>query len=80
MHALTVQIELATSGSTSMSAIRQMVGDVYHAISVDDTWGGLAIQTTDLGNEIATEKEELQVVGATIQIQVLYRTSKFLEA
>lgn len=79
MHSLRVQVELATSGSTSMTAIRQMIGDVYRAVWLDATWGGLAIQTLDAGNEIATEKEEYQVVGATISLDVIYRTGKFQE-
>lgn len=77
---LTVLIELATSGTTSVQAIRQMIADIYRAISQDETWVGLAIQTIDMGNEVAVEQEEFKVVGANIQVQVIYRTEKFQEA
>lgn len=79
LHGLLVRIELACSGSTPVATIRKMIGDVMDAIRQDETFGGLAIQTSWLGDEIAVEQEERTVTGANIALRIDYRTDKWLE-
>lgn len=76
-HALTVEIEIITSGSTAPAAVRKMIADVYKAIGVDDTWGGLALATAPREDETEHDQAEKKIAGATIRAVIIYETLSF---
>jgi hypothetical protein len=76
-----IEIEIVgQSGGTTDVSIRQMIADVYKAIGVDDTFGGVAITSFLLDDGIILNDQQSKVVGgATIHFEILYRTSKYQE-
>lgn len=79
-RSLDVELQVVCNSATSDTTVRQMITDVEKAIGTDPTFGGLAIDTEALGDEINVKQEENLISGATISIQILYRTLRFQEA
>ena len=85
---LTVVIGLPFWGGSAEAAavVRKAVADVYKAIGASDgiypgeQWGGLAMQTEDLGNTLVVRQEDQKVVGVDITIRIQYRTTKWQES
>jgi hypothetical protein len=76
---LGVKIVLAVAGSTSLTLVREMIADVYKAIGVDHTWGGLAHYTNVTKDALAVTQEDRKIAGADIDVMVYYRTTRFEE-
>lgn len=56
---------------------RKMLADLWKAIGVDRTWGGLAIDTLPVGDEMTVEHTDRTYVGVKVKFRVLYRTLRF---
>lgn len=76
---MSVSINITVVGGTSDELGRALIEDMYHAIGTDRTWGGLAIETVALGDSLDVEQEEKRVTGATVNIEILYRTGAWAE-
>ena len=75
-----LQVELVIMGKsagTSDDLIRQLIADVEQAIGVDDTWGGNALSTEPMGNEIEIAQDGVTIAGALVRITVHFITAKF---
>lgn len=80
-HGLLIEVYVEAGGGTSPASVREMAADVLQAIGVDDTWGGLAIQTRP-GKPTGGKSNEFQVgrgghtyTAALMRFQVHYRTA-----
>lgn len=74
LHSLNMEIELFASGSTSPATMRKMIADVFKAIGVDDTWGGLALTTRPQGDKADVEQEEKKFTNTLVSIVVEFET------
>jgi hypothetical protein len=70
-HTLRVQLRCL---ATTPAIIRKVVGDVHTAINTDRTWGGLAVQTMPISDRLIVDEAERKVMGAIVEIEILYRT------
>ena len=77
---MTVTIAIKTDTSTSDTVARQLVADIHKSIGTDVTWGGKAIDTTPVSSSIEVEHEESRIAGATVTVEVLYRTGAWAES
>ncbi|NLT24650.1 MAG: hypothetical protein GXX82_16530 [Syntrophorhabdus sp.] len=73
---ITLEIKVA-SGETTYKTAYDIIEDVYRAIAVDDTWGGLALDTLPGSDEIETEHAGKIISGITIKVQVQYEAGKW---
>lgn len=77
-HQLTVEVEILVADSTdTITTIRKCLEDVELAIQQDETWGGLALRTVELSNEILASQERDTVAGLLLLLRVDFRTEKF---
>lgn len=76
-HQLSVEIDVA---STTVTALRQAIYDVYKAVGTDPTFGGLAIDTALLGDAFQLDQLERAVTGAIVSLSITYRTSNYQES
>lgn len=77
---LTVEVGIETDGASSDTTVRQLMEDIFKSIGTDRTWSGKAIDTGIVSSNIELEHEEKRITGATITIQVLYRTGAWAES
>ena len=81
---LTVAVQvLVASGSTNDTEIRKGITDIYKAIGTDHTFGGKALKTDEVSDEILTDEgegKENLIIGAEIIVDILYSTTKFSES
>lgn len=78
VNTLDIDLEVkVSSASTTFRAAYGIMGDVYMAIAEDDTWGGLAIDTRPVSDEIDVHHAGRVVAGVTIRIQVQYEAEKW---
>jgi hypothetical protein len=73
-HLLKIEIDVLVKSNTAPSDIRKLLEDVYKAISLDDTWGGLAEYTKPLGNEMIVQYQDKTISGIGIDIEISYIT------
>lgn len=57
--------------------VRQYAEDIYAAIAVDETWGGLALVTDPVSDTIDLKTTEEGVGRATVRILIEYQTAKW---
>ena len=77
-NALDVDLEVkVASGTTTFKTAYSIIEDVYRAIAADDTWGGLAIDTRPVSDEIDGEHADQVVAAITIRIEVKYAAPKW---
>jgi hypothetical protein len=82
-HELAIDIEVfCTKGKSTAAEIRLILEDIFAAIGVDDTWGGLAQYTMFEDNDgtrrsinLVVEQYNKTIARATIKTKVLYRTN-----
>lgn len=77
-HALRVELAIvdASAGSTPAN-LRKALADVTKAVGADTTWGGLAIRTDPVPNDMAVEQAD-RIAGAfRLTIQIDYQTQKW---
>lgn len=77
---VTVTIAIKTDASTSDTVARQLIEDIWKSIGTDVTWSGKAIDTMPVSSNIEVEHEENRIAGATITVEVLYRTGAWAES
>jgi hypothetical protein len=73
---ITLEIKVA-SGETTYKTAYDIIEDVYRAIAVDDTWGGLALDTLPGSDDIHSEHAGKVISGITIKIKVQYEAAKW---
>ena len=77
-HQMNVEIEiLVADSSDTITTVRKCLEDVELAIQQDETWGGLALRTIELSNEILASQERDTVAGLLLLLRVDFRTEKF---
>lgn len=81
-HSLFFEVDaIASQSTTTDTSIRQIVADVYKAIGVDDTFGGLTLACYLESDEIVLEDQKDKTIGSVmIKFSALYRTSKYQES
>lgn len=77
---LTVEIGIETDGTASDTTIRTLIEDIWKSIGTDRTWSGKAIDTTAVSSSIEVQHEEKRIAGASLTIEVLYRTGAWAES
>ncbi len=76
---LTVDLEINCDGSTSDTAMRALIEDLWKSIGSDLAWSGSATDTKAISSKIQTDHEENRITGARLQIEILYRTDAWSE-
>lgn len=75
---LEVTVEaIAIKGATSEDQIREMLADVITAIGTDETWGGLAFDTSQPSTPMDAEQMEKKLFGSRITFTIEYNTERF---
>jgi len=75
---LRLEIVIKTrSADTTPEKLREMIEDVYAAIGTDDTWGGLALDTQPISEEMEVRHEDKITGTAKIVIEIEYQTEKW---
>lgn len=69
---------ILASGATTPDELRAVLADVYKAIAVDVSWGGLAQDTAipNIDNMTVEQGEKIQG-GASVTISILYSTNRW---
>jgi len=74
-HELQVDIDAIVSGSASRTTVRSIMEDVFRAVGVDRTWGGLAEHTEIQSHGINLEQAERVLGAGQVRMTVRYRAS-----
>jgi len=77
MNKLKVSINVLAKGSDSVATVRNYIGDILSTIGNDVTFAGNAINTIYIDDEIKYDWDNDKISGATINIEVYYRTTSF---
>jgi len=72
-----VKVELEIKAEDTPENLRFMIEDVYKAIGTDDTWGGLALDTQPISDELDFSHADKKVGTARIQIEIEYEKTKW---
>ncbi len=73
---LKVAIE-AFGSDVSASVLRNYIEDIYAAIAVDETWGGLALVTEPVSDTIDMRKADEGIGRAQVNITIEYQAQKW---
>jgi hypothetical protein len=77
---LSVSLVIVLSqGGTTDTMMRQAFADVYRAIGTDDTYGGIALQTRLISDEIQIQQEARTIAAGVVKIEIMWRTGKYKE-
>ena len=79
-HILNVTLQIVCGGNTIDTTARQIIADVYKALSTDLTLSSTCIDINAVSDTLEIEHDSKLVAGATIEILIKYRTNKFLES
>lgn len=71
---ITIKVQ---DGQDTASTIRKAIADVQKAIGTDETWGGLALMTSDNGNETERDQEDRITGSVTMRISITYHTTRW---
>jgi hypothetical protein len=75
---VTIEIEAKTKQATDTARqIRKIVEDIYQAIGTDDRWGGLAIDTQPVSEEIDIQQTDKIAGSAKLTIAIEYEKEKW---
>lgn len=77
---LKVTLQIVCSGNTPDTTIRQLITDCYKAIGSDNTLSGNCLQINAIGDSIDLEQQSQKIMGAAIELEILYRTKRFAES
>ncbi len=78
LNQVNVEIEVkAKSASTTAESVREMIEDVYKAIGTDDRFGGLAVDSQPVSDEINISHEDKIKGTGTINIIIEYEKEKW---
>lgn len=76
---LRVEIDAKTkSTSTTAAQIRKIIEDIYKALGTDETFGGLAYQTSPASETIEIRQQDKIMASATIAIDIYYIVTKWI--
>jgi hypothetical protein len=78
-YEMTVEIQVAATGSAAPDTVRSLAADVYKAVGTDPTFSGKVLITTPIGDEMYAEHAGEVVADAVIRLSLLYRTDLFQE-
>lgn len=68
----------AAGKDVAPATVRAYAEDLYRAIGIDETWGGLALVTEPLGDTIDLRTEGEDIGRATVRISIEYQTEKWM--
>ena len=75
---VTVEIEAKTKqAADTAQQIRKIIEDIYQAIGTDDRWGGLAIDTQPVSEEIDIQQADKIAGSAKLTIAIEYEKEKW---
>lgn len=75
---LRVEIEVKTKlAANTVLQVRKLIEDVYQAIKTDETWGGLAIDTNPVSDEIDIQQADKIMGSALVVIEIEYEADKW---
>jgi hypothetical protein len=85
IHLMPVLIKVFLKTGTDAANARTAISDVFRAIRQDDRWKvtvdgrlvGLASETRQKRHGIEYAKDSFEIVGAQVEIEIMYATSKF---
>jgi len=77
---MTVELKVLCAESTPTATVRKMIIDVYKLIGANLTWSDYAIYTYLISNAIDLDQQNKLIAGATITIQIYYRTTAWSES
>lgn len=77
---LAIDISVQADGSTSGTTVSQIVEDIYKAIGTDIQWSGNAINTRPVRTIWEVDQNEKRITGATITVEIDYRTGAWAES
>lgn len=69
---LTIRVDIVVSNSNPIPTIRAILQDIRKAVAVDETWGGLALYTVMVGDEIDSVSAEDIIASAFAKFYVFY--------
>lgn len=73
-----VEIEVKTkSASTTAAQVRKLIEDVYKAIGIDETFGGLAHEAQPVSENIDIQQADKIMGSATVVIEIYYVSTKW---
>lgn len=76
-RALPIGITIAQRDTLLLDDLEDIIADVWKAIGIDDTFGGLAIYSNAIGDMIVEEQEEDAITGAILTLTIAYRTKMY---
>lgn len=75
---LNVQVQARVApASIEAETIDLLIGDIYKAIGADDTFSGNVIRTQLNGDSLIFEQEENLIIGAAVNVALLYQVNKY---
>jgi hypothetical protein len=81
IHEMPVLIKVFLKSGTDAANARTAISDIFRAIRQDDRWKvtniGLAMETRQKRHGIEYAKDSFEIVGAQVEIEIMYATSKF---
>lgn len=78
INQIRVEIEGKTkSTTTTAKQCRLLIEDIYKAISTDETWGGLALQTQPVSDEIEVRMQDKIMGTARIVVNIMYESARW---
>jgi hypothetical protein len=77
---LALDIVVQADGATSGTVVSQIVEDIYKAIGADIQWSGNALNTRPVGCKWEVDQNEKRITGATITVEIDYRTGAWAES
>jgi hypothetical protein len=72
-----VNVEIEIRAQDTPKNLRKMIEDVYKAIGTDDRWGGYALDTQPVSDEIDCSHEDKKIGIAKIRIVIEYDKTKW---
>ena len=77
IHTISINMDVITSGATTIATVRKMIADIIKAVGVDVTFGNLAEDSRILSDDIKIEHESKLIGGALIKMEIEYTTNTF---
>ncbi len=75
-HRLRIDVEFHAKREENTAAyLRKGISDINAAIGGDSKWGGLALATQIIGDEMIIDKTDKTVGGVQVQLEIEYRTT-----
>lgn len=75
---LDLEIEVKTKNTTDTAKrVRELIEDVYKAIGTDETFGGLALETIPVSEEMDVRQSDEITGSARLVIRITYQSNKW---